>query len=162
MCCYNGCKSFYNSVRMNDLTRRLNWRVAAPCLCCPNSINNPLSLHPCSSVGFTSLCQFTGGVTEAAARGISRPERGRWEGRRRWWRRWRERWHKCKRRLWARGPLQPQPGSHGACAAAGTGGVEEATRAPDEGVGKREEQAAAGGDPGHHTRSARPDVGNAT
>lgn len=80
---------------------------------------------------YLHLCRFTGGVTEAAARGTSRAERRR-RGRRRWW----ERWHERKGRLWARGPLRPGPGIHGACTAAGTGGAAEAARAADEGGGK--------------------------
>lgn len=116
---------------------------------------------------YLHLCRFTGGVTEAAARGTSRAERRRrrrWDrrrGRRRRRRRRWERWLQRKGRLWARGPLQPQPGSDGARAAAGPGGAAEAARAPDEGAGKGEEQAAAGGEPGHHARSAHQNVENA-
>lgn len=101
----------------------------------------PLSL----SGLYLRLCLFSGGVTEAAAGATAGRERRR---------RGRERCRKCEGRLRARCPLRPQPGSHGACSSAGAGGAAEAARAPDEGAGEREGQAAAGGDPGHRTRSA--------
>lgn len=97
---------------------------------------------------YLCLCLFSGGVTEAAAGATAGRERRR--SRRR---RGRERCRKCEGRLRARCPLRPQPGSHGACSSAGAGGAAEAARAPDEGAGEREGQAAAGGDPGHRTRS---------
>lgn len=93
------------------------------------------------------LYLFSGGVTEEAAGGTTGRERSG-----------QEEWSRCEGALRARGPLRPQPGSHGARSPTGAGGAAEAARAPDERVAERKRQAAAGGDPGHGTRSDHPNI----
>lgn len=116
-------------------------------LCCPTFCRstlkpNSFGLSVTSQWALPPSLFFSGGVTEATA-GATTTGRGR--GR------------QPMGRLWPKGALQPQPGSHGAGSPAGTGGASEAARTPDQRDGTREREAAAGGDAWHGKGSVSSD-----
>lgn len=95
-------------------------------------------------VGGLYLCRrrlLSGGVTEAAVGASTTRGRERWRRGRGWLRPW--------------GAVWPQPVGNGTSTSTRAGGAQEAARTPGQGAGDGQGQVAAGGDPGHCTRSAQ-------